>query len=314
MAIAMAVAAASLFSLQRVSTAFSAASLQTPATTATPLSWRRMPASDEPVTVVFVAGPECAAGAKRAAGSATAMAAGPTTVTTPGGEPGTLDVAVAEEELPDDFRMEDETETMMFDRVERMKSTLRHTKGKFVPYGPKPWDKHQFTKVCIQSRLKVKQAANTKILNQVVEEIRRLSGKHPYVVKAKHNVAAFGWRVGYPCGVAVTLQGRLMGDFLQRLNTIVLPRVRDFEGLYPNSIDKFGNFWMSFLNQEPFRELDALIDDRELVHGFDVGIMNNCLTQPDGVKLMKDYGFPFGEARQRKAKKARFHGPAGGKK
>lgn len=234
------------------------------------------------------------------------MAAEPTSVTLPGGAPGTLD---APEELPDDFRMEDETVSMMYERVAAKKALLKKTKGKFVPYGPKPWDKPQFTKVCIQTRLKVKQAGNTKILNQVVEEIRRLSGKHPYVVKAKHNVASFGWRVGYPCGVAVTLQGRLMLDFLARLNTVILPRIRDFEGLYPNSVDKFGNFWMAFDNQEPFRELDALIDERELVHGFDVGIMNNCLTQPDGLQLMKDYGFPFGEPKARKAKKKRLFGP-----
>jgi len=188
------------------------------------------------------------------------------------------------------------------DRVAKRAKWLRTLKGKYTPYGPKPWDKHQFMQVSIQTRLKAKQAANTKILNQCVEELRRISGMHPKVVKARSNVAAFGWRVGYPCGVAVNLKGQLMYDFLNRLNTIVLPRVRDFEGLYPSSFDNYGNFWMGFDSQEPFRELDELIDTRELVHGFDVGIINNCLTQPDGLKLMKDFGFPFGDPRPRKIK------------
>eukprot|EP00415_Alexandrium_ostenfeldii_P002216 UN2216 len=126
---------------------------------------------------------------------------------------------------------------------------------------------------------------------------------HPFVVKAKHDVNAFGWRKGANCGVAVNLRGPLMLDFLHRLNTIILPRIRDFEGLYPNSFDNYGNFWMGFANQEPFRELDELIDSRELVHGFDLGIMNNCLTQPDGLALMEKFGFPFGDPRPSKALK-----------
>lgn len=180
---------------------------------------------------------------------------------------------------------------------------LKSLKGKFVPWGPKPWDKPRFTKVCIQTRLKSKQAANSKIINQVVEELRRISGMHPWVVKARHNVAAFGWRKGYPCGVAVSLRGPLMYDFLHRLNTIILPRIRDFEGLIPNSFDNFGNFWMGFENQESFRELDDMIDSRAIVHGFDVGILNNCFTQPAGLALMKKFGFPFGEPRTPKPPK-----------
>lgn len=201
------------------------------------------------------------------------------------------------------LRPGEETEDMMMDRVERKILELNRLKGKFVPKGPKPWDQHRFLKVCIQSRLKPKQASNTKIINQVVEELRRVSGMHPKIVKAKHNVATFGWRVGYPCGVAVSITGPLMYDFLGRLNTIILPRVRDFEGLVPSSFDNYGNFWMGVQNQECFKELDSMIDDRQLVHGFDIGILNSCFTQPDGLKLMKDFGFPFGDPRPKKLKK-----------
>jgi len=203
-------------------------------------------------------------------------------------------------EKPPKMKPGEESLDMQYDRVAMRTKWLRSLKGKFVPYGAKPWDEKQFLKVIIQSRLLSKQAANTKIINQVVEEIRRISGKHPYVVKAKSNIAPLGWRKGYPCGVSVTLYGQLMKDFMARLNTLILPRTRDFEGLFPTSVDNWGNFWMGFENQEPFKELDELVDTRELVHGFDIGIINNCMTHTDGLKLMKDYGFPFGEPRARK--------------
>lgn len=207
------------------------------------------------------------------------------------------------EETKVKLRKGEETEEMQFDRVAKRTKWLKSLKGKFVPVGPKPWEKHRFTKVVIQVRLKAKQAANTKIINQVVEELRRVSGMHPRIIKAKHDVANFGWRKGAVCGACVVLFGPKMYDFLERLNTIVLPRIRDFEGLVPNSFDGYGNFWMGFENQDAFRELDELTDTRELVHGFDLGIVNSCETQPDGLALMKAYGFPFGDPRAPKAPK-----------
>jgi len=188
-----------------------------------------------------------------------------------------------------------ETPEAALTRVEKKTIWLKSLKGKFVPRGPKPWDEHRFTKVCIQVKLNAKTATNTKIMNQVTEEMRRISGMHPRVVKAKANLNVYGWREGMPCGVAVTLRGKLMTDFMTRLNMVILPRVRDFEGLYPNSFDNDGNYWMGFENQEPFRELDDMIDDRVLTHGFYVGIINNCFTQMDGLALMKNFGFPFGD-------------------
>ncbi|CAJ1444965.1 unnamed protein product [Effrenium voratum] len=134
-------------------------------------------------------------------------------------------------------------------------------------------------------------------MNQIVEELRRITGHHPTIVYSKQNIALFGVRQGDPVGAKVNLEGQLMKDFLQRLNTIILPRVRDFEGLFPNSFDNNGNFWFSLPSQEPFKELDDLVDSRELVHGFQIGILNNCFSQPDALKLMKDFGFPFGDPR-----------------
>jgi len=249
-------------------------------------------------TVVFVVLPDGIGLLRGPAARASRVACAAGADASPGGRP-----VLDDEDPPVDVEPEEklprgkESIPMQMDRVEKKTKWLKSLKGKFVPYGPKPWDAKRFMKVHIQTRLEVKQASNTKIINQVVEEIRRISGRHPYVVKAKTNIAKYGWRVGMDCGVSVTIYGKLMNDFLSRLNTIVLPRVRDFEGLYPNSFDNQGNFFMSFENQEPFKELDELLDTRELTHHFDVAILNNCLTQPDGLQLMKDYGFPFGDPR-----------------
>lgn len=252
-------------------------------------------------TMVFVTLPDGCLGISRgpATSSRVTRAAGPDA---PGSAPVLEGEAppIDEGEAPRRLRPGEETNEMQSDRVAKRSKWLKSLKGKFVPKGPKPWDKHQFLKVCIVSRLKSKQAANTKILNQVVEEVRRISGKHPEIANSKINNNELGWRKGYPCGVHVILKGRLMHDFLRRLNTLILPRVRDFEGLYPTSVDNWGNFWMGFENQEPFKELDELVDSRELVHGFDVGLINNCMTHEDGVKLMKEFGFPFGAPRPRK--------------
>jgi len=178
-------------------------------------------------------------------------------------------------------------------RVKEQTAWLKTLKGKYMPYGPKPWDKPSFTKLQLWVLLEPQQAANTKIINQVTEELRRITGTCPKTMKSKKNNAKLNWRKGATNGVYAHMTGSNMYDFLNRLNTIILPRVRDFEGLSENAFDKYGNFKMSFLNQEPFKELDELIDDRELVHGFCLGIVNNRFTQRQGLKLMKDFGFPF---------------------
>ncbi|CAE7802784.1 rplE [Symbiodinium necroappetens] len=187
------------------------------------------------------------------------------------------------------------TVDQQFDKKERTTRWLKTLKGKFVYRGPKPADPDQFIKVNIAVPLAPKQASNTKIMNQVIEELRRVSGVHPVATYFTANNAELGYRVGDKSGAKVNIRGHLMHDFLQRLNTIVLPRVRDFEGLDPTSFNRKANYWMHLPSQEPFNELDELLDSREVVHGFNIRILNNCFTQPDALKLMKEFGFPFGE-------------------
>merc|ERR1719174_3327831 len=84
-----------------------------------------------------------------------------------------------------------------------------------------------------------------------------------------------------------------MKDFLARFNMLVLPRVRDFEGLDMRDMNTMGSFKMTIENQDAFKELDAILDQRELVHGFEINIDTTCFTQEEGLKLFKEYGFPF---------------------
>mmetsp|Transcript_88878 Transcript_88878/g.176777 ORF Transcript_88878/g.176777 Transcript_88878/m.176777 type:complete len:289 (-) Transcript_88878:84-950(-) len=170
---------------------------------------------------------------------------------------------------------------------------LKSVKRKYMPIGPKPWDRPRFKKATLYVVLEAKQASNTKIMRQVTEELRRITGVVPEVLKGKTDNAKFNLRKGADCGVKAVMTTHKMVDFLNRLNTIILPRIRDFEGLNPIAFDNRGSFSMKFLNQEPFKELDELIDERELVHGFDLCITNSCWSRQDGLKLMKDFGFPF---------------------
>lgn len=183
------------------------------------------------------------------------------------------------------------------DRVQRFAKFYKSVKGKHMPYGKKPWDLPRFKRVEIIVDLEAKQASNTKVLNQVIEEVRRISGAHPKIMKSQKNDNAKGFRIGDAAGVKVMLFGPLMYDFLERFNTLVLPRIRDFDGLEDN-VGRRGDYWMEIADQDPFRELDELIDTRELTHGFRIGIINNCFTNPDGRKLMTDFGFPFNEKRK----------------
>eukprot|EP00439_Symbiodinium_sp_Y106_P083566 s1539_g23.t2 len=194
------------------------------------------------------------------------------------------------------------TVDQQFDKKERTTRWLKTLKGKFVYRGPKPADPDQFIKVNIAVPLAPKQASNTKIMNQVIEELRRVSGVHPVATYFTTNNAELGYRIGDKSGAKVNIRGHLMNDFLQRLNTIVLPRVRDFEGLDPTSFNRKANYWMHLPSQEPFNELDELLDSREVVHGFNIRILNNCFTQPDALKLMKDFGFPFGDPKPKRVR------------
>jgi large subunit ribosomal protein L5 len=205
--------------------------------------------------------------------------------------------------LDKDHQNEEWSPELQQEREKILTKKLKKLKGKFTPYGPKPWDPPAFRKVAITVILDPKEASNKKILNQCLEELRRITGGMPEVIKAKKNIAWNNQRKGFPCGVGITLNGKLMMDFLTRLNTIVLPRVRDFEGLWPNAFSNTGDYTMQINNQEPFKELDELLDIREVSHPFTINICNNRFTQPAAKELMEKFGFPFTDELKTKRKK-----------
>mmetsp|Transcript_68651 Transcript_68651/g.174340 ORF Transcript_68651/g.174340 Transcript_68651/m.174340 type:complete len:321 (-) Transcript_68651:121-1083(-) len=246
---------------------------------------------DDMQELVFVSPPvlQCESGPRSS--SRVTMAAGK--AAKPGGRPvdvnsPPVDVAPSNSE---------ENIAMQFDRVAKRAAWLKQQKGKFVPWGAKPWDAHKFRKVQVVVNLEPKQAANSKIMAQVVAEIRAITGKHPKIKLSKVNDAIKGWRKGMTKGAMVWLMGQLMEDFLTRLNMVYLPRVRDFEGIAPNDVTTFGDLTLKIETQEPFKELDEMVDNRELIHSFKINIITNCMTQPDALNLLKGYGFPFGDPR-----------------
>ncbi|CAK0798810.1 unnamed protein product, partial [Prorocentrum cordatum] len=191
------------------------------------------------------------------------------------------------------FQGQEWTVDMQSEREKTLTKKLKKLKGKFTPYGPKPWDSPAFRSVSIAVHLDPKQASNKKILSQVTEEMRRITGGMPRTMIAKQNMAKTNQRKGFPSGVSIVIKGKLMMDFLTRLNTLVLPRVRDFEGLYPNCFGNTGDFSLTIKGQEPFKELDELLDIREITHNWQITIHTNRFTQPSAMQLMKEFGFPF---------------------
>jgi len=182
------------------------------------------------------------------------------------------------------------------DENKKFAKYLRRLKGKFIPMGPKPQDGHRIYAVIVRVRLKPAQGKSRKIMNQIMEELRRITGYYPVTMLAKSDDNSLALRNGDIIGAMVTLIGQPKLDFLNRLNKLVLPRVRDFEGLNPRSFTTRGNFQLHIPSQDPFRELDAVLDERVIAHGFDIQIQTSCRTQPDAYALLKDeWGFPFGD-------------------
>ncbi len=132
---------------------------------------------------------------------------------------------------------------------------------------------------------------NTKVLQNAVEEIRKITGQQPVVTKAKKSVANFKVREGMNVGLSVTLRGDRMYEFLDRFITIALPRVRDFRGLNPNSFDGRGNFSMGVKEQLIFPEIKY--DDVDSVRGMDIVFVTTAKTDEEGRALLTELGLPY---------------------
>lgn len=132
---------------------------------------------------------------------------------------------------------------------------------------------------------------NIKLLDAAQKELSMITGQKPVVTKAKKSIASFKLRKGVPIGCKVTLRGNRMYEFLDRLISVALPRIRDFKGVSGKSFDGRGNYSLGIKEQFIFPEIDY--DKVEMVHGLDVTICTNAKTDKESKALLRLLGMPF---------------------
>jgi large subunit ribosomal protein L5 len=132
---------------------------------------------------------------------------------------------------------------------------------------------------------------NARSLDKAVEELTTIAGQRAQVTRAKRSIAGFKIREGMPIGAKVTLRGVRMYEFLDRLVSIALPRIRDFRGLSPASFDGRGNYSIGIREQIIFPEINY--DDVETVRGLDVVLTTTADTDEEGLALLRELGLPF---------------------
>ena len=130
-----------------------------------------------------------------------------------------------------------------------------------------------------------------KKVTTALNEMELIAGQKPVITKAKKSIAGFKLREGMPIGVKVTLRGAQMYEFLDRLVTIAMPRIRDFRGLNPKSFDGRGNFAMGLKEQIIFPEISY--DAIDTVRGMDVIVTTSANSDDEARELLKLFGFPF---------------------
>jgi large subunit ribosomal protein L5 len=132
---------------------------------------------------------------------------------------------------------------------------------------------------------------NARALDKAVEELTIIAGQRAQIRRAKKSIAGFKIREGMPIGAKVTIRGARMWEFLDRLVSIALPRIRDFRGLSPASFDGRGNYSIGIREQIIFPEIDY--DDVETVRGLDVTITTSADTDDEARALLRELGLPF---------------------
>jgi large subunit ribosomal protein L5 len=132
---------------------------------------------------------------------------------------------------------------------------------------------------------------DTKMLDAAIEQLATIAGQRPSIRRAKKSIASFKVREGMPVGVAVTLRRARMWEFLDRLTSVAVPRIRDFRGLNPRSFDGRGNYSMGIREQIIFPEIDY--DSIDQVRGLDVVITTTAQTDEEAFELLNGLGMPF---------------------
>ncbi len=136
-------------------------------------------------------------------------------------------------------------------------------------------------------------AKDSKLIDGAVRDLTLITGQKPQVTKARKSIAQFKLREGMPIGTHVTLRGDRMWEFLDRLLSTALPRIRDFRGLSPKQFDGNGNYTFGLTEQSMFHEIDQ--DKIDRVRGMDITVVTTAGTDEEGRSLLKRLGFPFRE-------------------
>ena len=136
-------------------------------------------------------------------------------------------------------------------------------------------------------------ARDAKLINGAVNDLALITGQKPEVRRATKSIAQFKLREGMPIGVRVTLRGDRMWEFLDRLTSIALPRIRDFRGLSPKQFDGIGNYSFGLNEQSVFHEID--VDSIDRPRGMDIAVVTSATTDEEGRALLRQLGFPFKE-------------------
>ena len=136
-------------------------------------------------------------------------------------------------------------------------------------------------------------AKDSKLIEGAVRDLTAITGQKPVVTKARKSIAQFKLREGMPIGAHVTLRGDRMWEFLDRLLSLALPRIRDFRGLSPRQFDGKGNYTFGLNEQSMFHEIDQDRIDR--VRGMDITVVTTAKNDDEGRALLKALGFPFKE-------------------
>ncbi len=134
-------------------------------------------------------------------------------------------------------------------------------------------------------------ARDGKIIDGAIKDLTAITGQKPQVTNARKSIAQFKLREGQPIGAHVTLRGDRAWEFLDRLITLALPRIRDFRGLSDKQFDGSGNYTFGLTEQSMFHEIDQ--DKVDRVRGFDITVVTTAKTDEEGRALLKALGFPF---------------------
>ena len=137
-------------------------------------------------------------------------------------------------------------------------------------------------------------AKDSKLMDGAIRDLATVTGQKPQVTKARKSIAQFKLREGMPIGCHVTLRGDRMWEFLDRLLSLALPRIRDFRGLSPRQFDGNGNYTFGLNEQSMFHEIDQ--DKIDRVRGMDITVVTTAKTDDEGRALLRQLGFPFKES------------------